>query len=273
MAIWQSNSSELAIFSFSDSFSDKNRQVFACSIDFRHFSTKIDSLDSLPKQPKKVAKPPRIWAKLGQMRNSGKKNQNLSIKSQKKFSTSQPYLGRIWGVSVGPLQSHFMDSKRLIPGADVHTCLACAKEMAFNQLWWYIWWKIPSPPKLPPEPSNVPYEECWDFVDHTIFDSLMESWCQIWAMGPMWNLWYSYLGCRFASVLGVTATVLKPCQRRCLRALGAQDPLTLEIATCLPCRRKVWPSGQRWKPNWRPGTIGTVTTLGWKMFQWAHHTL
>ena len=46
-------------------------------------------------------------------------------------------------------------------------------------------------------------------------------------MGPMWNLWYSYLGCRFASVLGVTATVLKPCQRRCLRALGAQDPLDI----------------------------------------------
>ena len=100
---------------------------------FRQKSTgfrMFDSLDSLPKQPKKVAKPPHIWAKLGQMRNSGKKKQNLSIKSQKKNSTSQPYLGRIWGVSVGPLQSHFMDSQRLIPGADVHTFLACAKEMA-----------------------------------------------------------------------------------------------------------------------------------------------
>ena len=158
---------------------------------FDWFSTEIDSLDSLPKQPKKVAKPPHIWAKLGQMRNSGKKNkiiQNLSIKRQNMFSTSQPYLGRIWGVFVGPLQSrficfiYFMDSQRSIPGADVHTCLTCAKEMAFNQLWWYIWWKIPSSPKLPPEPSNVPYEECWDFGDHTNFDSLMQSWFQIWAM-------------------------------------------------------------------------------------------
>ena len=102
---------------------------------------------------------------------------------------------------------------------------------------------------------------------------ILTLWCKVdfkyeqWiAMGRMWNLWYSYWGCRFASVLGVTATVLKPCQRRCLRALGAQDPLTLEIATCLPCRRKVWPSEQRWKPNWRPGTIWDCHNIGVKDF-------
>lgn len=140
MAIWQSNTSGLAIFSFSDSFSDKNRQVFACSIDFRQKSIVwIHCQNSQKKWPSHPIYG-QSWVKCVIQGKKNKIIQNLSIKSQNMFSTSQPYLGRIWGVFVGPLQSrficfiYFMDSQRSIPGADVHTCLTCAKEMAFNQL-------------------------------------------------------------------------------------------------------------------------------------------
>ena len=71
--------------------------------------------------------------------------------------------------------------------------------------------KVKSSPKLPPESSTVLYEECffWGTTEiYRNFDCLMLNWCQIWATWPRWNLCYSYLGCDFASVLGVTATVL-----------------------------------------------------------------